>query len=290
MKIDKEQFNISLQSFKDIRLSEKAKARIKSELIEHTNNSNGHSIPSPYSNIITSFLFKPVVIALILVFLISGGVAFASQASLPGDFLYPVKTNITEPLIKLTKLDNKAKASFELELVDRRISEMQKLSKENKVTEEKTKENFALLESNIKQYKHYESNTKQEDSYDKRASDINVRLNDYKNIISSAPETTPPTNVYSNVLEKIPSLSLPTKNSNEKNDKEKKRQEPTNKLETKIIHNEDTSHEATIHNNTNENNLNIDTKNNVDIDTKSTLPEEVIPGIIKSTNPKDLSL
>ena len=49
--------------------------------------------------------------------------AFASESSLPGDFLYPVKVEVVEPLMGMVSLTQESKSMWEIELTHRRYLE-----------------------------------------------------------------------------------------------------------------------------------------------------------------------
>ncbi len=62
--------------------------------------------------------------ALVLLFALCGsGVAYAAENALPGDALYPVKVDITEPLRTVLMRTPKAQAAWQVQLATRRIDE-----------------------------------------------------------------------------------------------------------------------------------------------------------------------
>lgn len=67
----------------------------------------------------------PIILA-VLAILGGGGAAVASQNSLPGDTLYPVKT-LTENVRLLTDITPEAKATTRIEYLQKRITEIEKL-------------------------------------------------------------------------------------------------------------------------------------------------------------------
>lgn len=73
-----------------------------------------------------------VVVPLIII-LASGGVAFASQNSLPDSILYPVKVNIVEPIRETLSFTPKAKANYESKLASNRLAEAETLARQNKL-------------------------------------------------------------------------------------------------------------------------------------------------------------
>jgi hypothetical protein len=72
-----------------------------------------------------------IVAILVTLSLVAGGTAYASQDSLPGDALYPVKMTIEELILNLPA-DDAAKVGRGLDFADRRIWEMEVLTAEGR--------------------------------------------------------------------------------------------------------------------------------------------------------------
>ena len=73
-------------------------------------------------------------VVLIIVFLGAGsGTVFASNQSLPGDLLYPMKLNVTEKVHLMLAMSSEAKAEVQLELLDRRMEEGTQLAASGKL-------------------------------------------------------------------------------------------------------------------------------------------------------------
>jgi len=91
------------------------------------------SIKSPFSNWVISNWSSKVRVVLasfLLIVLVSGGVVFAAEYSLPGNILYPVKTQITEKVARfLSNRSSDAKEKFEINLVKERLMEAEQLDK-----------------------------------------------------------------------------------------------------------------------------------------------------------------
>ena len=78
-------------------------------------------------------IFKAVSFALIVIFAFGGGGAvFASQKSLPGDVLYPIKT-LTENLQETLTFDSQKKAYLYTRLAEKRIGEIKNILEERGV-------------------------------------------------------------------------------------------------------------------------------------------------------------
>ena len=75
--------------------------------------------------------FQAAVLSLIIVVGYGSAATFASESSLPGDILYPIKTFVAEPLARLVVPDvPDAKANFETGLLDERLHEAEALDQD----------------------------------------------------------------------------------------------------------------------------------------------------------------
>lgn len=115
---------------KHARLSSVEKEEIKSALFHHmsANPVNIHySIPSPFN--IYNFRNKKSISALVLGGLLMGSsVSFAAENTVPGDVLFPIKIHVNEAVRGATTVTQKAKAEWEIRLVERRLEEVEKLA------------------------------------------------------------------------------------------------------------------------------------------------------------------
>jgi hypothetical protein len=75
------------------------------------------------------------VVAALILMLAGGGVAFAAEVTLPGDRLYPVKVEVTEPLRDSLAFSVSAKAYLEELKIERRLTEAAKLAAEGRLTD-----------------------------------------------------------------------------------------------------------------------------------------------------------
>lgn len=142
-----------LTAAKEIRLSEKEKARTRDLLLRYMRmnpvregNDIRHTIQraslagqrSPIAKIsIIQFLYKPMVIPIIILVAIfaGGGVSLAANDALPGDVLYSVKTGVNENVRSVLAFSDEAKAEWKVEQVERRLQEAEKLASEGKLSE-----------------------------------------------------------------------------------------------------------------------------------------------------------
>ncbi len=75
--------------------------------------------------------FSPQFAMPVIAFLIVGlgaGTAFASQGALPGDALYAVKINVTEPAVGALAISDEAKAEWHAQVAQTRLEEAEKLA------------------------------------------------------------------------------------------------------------------------------------------------------------------
>jgi hypothetical protein len=103
-------------------------------------------VPSPWFNVF-AFRYAPA-FALILV-LGFGTVSLAAERSLPGDFLYPLKVDVSEPLQGALILDKEEKVDFEAAMVERRLNEVEILTNKGAIDNNKTKIIEKNLDSNL---------------------------------------------------------------------------------------------------------------------------------------------
>ncbi|MDO8604530.1 MAG: hypothetical protein Q7K40_04030 [bacterium] len=124
------------------------------------------SIPSPFS--IQSFRNTKTLPILVIVGLLMGGsVSFAAEQTVPGDVLFPVKVHVNERARGAVAITPKAKAEWDVRLVERRLLEVEKLAADTSAPSE-TK---AIAEKNFKDYSERVKNRiskfeKDDDSHD----------------------------------------------------------------------------------------------------------------------------
>lgn len=74
-----------------------------------------------------------MMIGLIVALLLSGSVSYAAEGSLPGDTLYPIKTEVNERVMGALALSDEAEAHLEAKLAAKRLDEAEKLAKKGKL-------------------------------------------------------------------------------------------------------------------------------------------------------------
>jgi len=129
-------FGRGIEELKNIRLTEAEKTRILERVFSTP-------IESPYMKRTPVFAF---VYSLILIISISG-ITYASDFSLPGDTLYPIKVSVVEPFLDVVNSSAEDKIVWETEKVERRIVEAEKLADIDELDDDRAKE----LERKIEQ-------------------------------------------------------------------------------------------------------------------------------------------
>lgn len=115
-----------------VRMTEEDKLAVRNALLSRTG-----IIPlkTPYFINLISMMsqsrYSATFIAIIFVF--TGGIGYASNNSLPGEVLYPVKTEMTEKVEGFLVLGEKSKAKHEVKLAERRIEEATILARSGKL-------------------------------------------------------------------------------------------------------------------------------------------------------------
>lgn len=129
---------------------------------------------SPYHLIKSPWLFEQfvtfrkhaIIFSIFLIVATSAGITFASEKSLPGNLLYPVKINITEPARDLVKLVPAEKIEWQAQKATRRIEEAEILSVQNKLDDKKREKIETLFNKSTENFK--EASEKEIERIDKR--------------------------------------------------------------------------------------------------------------------------
>lgn len=107
-----------------------------------SSNTNRHA--SLFSN---KYTFMPF--AILLAVLVGGGTSFAAQGAIPGDFLYPVKTEINEPVRSAFAVSANAEANLQADIVAQRIAEAEELQSKGRFEGEAAAQLAARIQSSI---------------------------------------------------------------------------------------------------------------------------------------------
>ena len=100
-----------------------------------------NSVPSRLTersnkNVTSTILFNYMPIILGLFLLISGGMSFAAEGSLPGDVLYPIKVHVNERVRGTFSFSPKTKAEWEAKRGERRLDEVEQLAVNGRLSAE----------------------------------------------------------------------------------------------------------------------------------------------------------
>lgn len=111
-------------------------SKLKNFIIEHPVEIKT-SIKSPFWRVFLTKQrpFALSSLALLLIF-ITGGTAIASNYSLPGDILYPIKRNVNERVEMVVAIGTKAKTEVKIKHAVERLKEAEILSEQNRLDEQ----------------------------------------------------------------------------------------------------------------------------------------------------------
>lgn len=117
--------------------------------VTHTSRAkNSRVVVSPYSFMQKARGYKVLSATVIGGILIGGTVSFAAEGALPGNVLYPVKTEVNERVRSVVAVTPQSKADWDIKLVERRLSEVKEVGLLETVPLE-TKE---VARANVKKY------------------------------------------------------------------------------------------------------------------------------------------
>ncbi len=138
----------------------------KFDMFENIRNySNNNPVRSRYS----VFMKHSIAYASMFALLIgTSATSYAAERSLPGDILYPVKTNINEEVAKTLSVTKKQKAKTNVKLVEKRMSELTEMVVKEKDSPEKIDIIVQKLEEHREELEDYiedieENNTENSD-------------------------------------------------------------------------------------------------------------------------------
>lgn len=128
-----------IEKLKDIKLSESSRARMEKDLLSyaqfHSVRAGGDSrsieqVPQRTSLLTRLFNLRlqHMTAALLIALMLTGGTTYAAQGAVPGDFLYPVKVEVTENIQSAIALSNEAEAKLQARLTEERLEEAEELA------------------------------------------------------------------------------------------------------------------------------------------------------------------
>ncbi|MDP3965256.1 MAG: DUF5667 domain-containing protein [bacterium] len=136
------------------------------------------------------FASRSVAASLIVaLFASTAGISYAAEGALPGDILYPIKTNINEPLRGAVALSVAAKTAWAMNVAGERIKEATTLATSGRLTPEARQEIQANFESHARQAT--ENISRQANTSPERGAETAVRfeaqLAEYERVLTQAP-------------------------------------------------------------------------------------------------------
>ncbi len=132
--MDKDRINKAIQEIRNINLTKDEKNIIFERVMKTP-------VLSPYMPKVNVWNFFSIhksfayALASLLIFVIAGGtLTYAAEGTVPGDLLYPIKVNVTEPMRDALAITPVEKASWNAEKAVRRLNEAETLANKNKLT------------------------------------------------------------------------------------------------------------------------------------------------------------
>lgn len=133
-----------LEKLQQLKLSDSSRARIQDNLFEYARfhgvraeNESRLIVQVPRrTSLLTLFKQpKPMTAVFIAIALIAGGgTSYAAQGTIPGDLLYPVKTEVNETIRSTFALSNESEAELQAELAKERLEEAEALAVKGELT------------------------------------------------------------------------------------------------------------------------------------------------------------
>lgn len=123
-----------LERGKNINLSVSERDEMKSMLLSYARY-HGVKDKSTESIFVWSAMWVRSAASVSLALVLLVGTGYESASSLPGDFLYPVKTNVVEELTAATKLTPLSQLEYQHERYEIRLYELQTLSEQGRLSE-----------------------------------------------------------------------------------------------------------------------------------------------------------
>lgn len=133
-----------IRALQEIRISPEEKGAVLTRLMEHAAQ-HPALIVSPWRVYVSRFRFHSALASLLIMVLAGGSVVSAAEGALPGDLLYPVKLNVTEPLQGALISGDVSRAHWEAKKTVRRLEEAETLAAQGRLTEatvQTVKDNF----------------------------------------------------------------------------------------------------------------------------------------------------
>lgn len=147
-------------------------------------------VSSPFS--IFSYFNTPLkrklsfALASVMIAVLAGGpLAYASENSLPGDILYPIKTGVLEPVRIALARNPEKKALVETILANKRLEEAEKLEKLGRLTSDRKKYLDDKFESHVSNFNKITRDLDKESKKSERVQkDFDEKMNSHNEILN----------------------------------------------------------------------------------------------------------
>lgn len=201
-----------IQEIKKLQMTSVEKARVLQNIFNSTPKEK-KAVQSPYTKhiFISIFSNRHLVYSLsafCLVLILSGGTVFASQGSLPGNILYPIKVSVLEPARGALIFSPLAKVEYESSLAERRLIEAETLASTGELDEPKEEEISALLENHTIAFNEAVNNLRQNkdtdnDKNDEIVTNFQATMNAHARILNSFRKHTNDTEIEQEIDTKV---------------------------------------------------------------------------------------
>ena len=137
-----------------------------------------------------SWVYKmsPAYLAAPLIIVVGTGIVYAAEISLPGDFLYPLKTNVVEKFQRAVAFSHEQQATLDADFAMKRLQEAETIAKRNALDDQKRKA-IAMDFNKISQQLTYDIQALRTDHKDDIAdqimADFALFLRDHDSILKS---------------------------------------------------------------------------------------------------------
>lgn len=130
-----------VEDLRSVALTEKERSEMRTILLAKMREGLVRPVVSPWSHLFFSKRVQAGFLSVVIIMSYTSSVAFAAEGALPGDILYPIKTRVAEPVVRLVTVSTPAdEATYETKLLDRRLEEAETLAQDKKLDTELKKE------------------------------------------------------------------------------------------------------------------------------------------------------
>ena len=128
-------FEEIIKKAKEASLKSEEKSKMRAELFAFMKKADVREV-QPARRIFRLFKPIPAFATFLIITMLAGGVSLASENSLPGDVLYPLKVSFNEEVRSALTLSGESKTDWEVRRAERRVEEAEKLAEKGKLSEE----------------------------------------------------------------------------------------------------------------------------------------------------------